>query len=79
MKKSFEERIRRMVTSGSSMLLRGGKKGLEKESLRITADGAPAQLGGPGCRVALVDEQVAVVVEPVAELGEQGAHGPGQS
>lgn len=47
MKKSFEERIRRMVTSGSSMLLRGGKKGLEKESLRITTDGAPAQTRHP--------------------------------
>lgn len=47
MRKTFEDRINRMIASGSSMLLRGGRKGLEKESLRITADGAPAQTPHP--------------------------------
>ena len=37
-----EERIRRLSMSGDKNLLQGGKKGLEKESLRIARDGTPA-------------------------------------
>ena len=47
MRRLLEERIARLVSSGSSKLLKGGKKGLEKESLRITSDGTIAQTRHP--------------------------------
>lgn len=47
MGKLFEERIARLARSGNAALLADGHKGLEKESLRITADGAIAQTPHP--------------------------------
>jgi glutamate--cysteine ligase len=47
----FEKRLSGLVNSGQPELLQGGRKGVEKESLRVTADGAlahsphPATLG----------------------------------
>ena len=41
--KDFEKRLSGLVNSGQPELLQGGKKGVEKESLRVTADGAIAQ------------------------------------
>ena len=42
MSKLLQRRIRRLLASASSDILRGGKKGLEKESLRVTGDGSIA-------------------------------------
>ena len=42
-----EQRLRRLLNAGDEGLLRGGKKGLEKESLRVTVDGAIAQSPHP--------------------------------
>ena len=47
MQRLLEERIERLISSGSSKLLEGGKKGLEKESLRIASDGTIAQTRHP--------------------------------
>ena len=38
----LEQRLERMLASGAAKLLGGGRKGLEKESLRISANGAIA-------------------------------------
>ncbi len=40
MEKLLERRLTSLIQSGNSAQLKGGKKGLEKESLRITEDGA---------------------------------------
>ncbi len=51
--KKFESRLAGLVNSGERGVLRGGRKGVEKESLRVTPDGAiaqtrhPAALGAP--------------------------------
>ncbi len=47
MYKIAEQRLRRLLNAGDEGLLRGGKKGLEKESLRVTADGQIAQSPHP--------------------------------
>jgi len=43
----FEQRIAGLVNRGTAALLRHGRKGLEKESLRVTRDGAIAQSPHP--------------------------------
>lgn len=45
--KDFEKRLSGLVNSGQPELLQGGKKGVEKESLRVTADGGIAQTPHP--------------------------------
>jgi glutamate--cysteine ligase len=45
--RSIESRLNRLVSSGQQHLLKGGLKGLEKESLRITAQGRIAQTPHP--------------------------------
>ena len=53
MNKLLERRLTRLLQTGDSAYLKGGKKGLEKESLRITDDGAvsstphPSSWGSP--------------------------------
>lgn len=47
MRRLLEQRLERLISSGTAKLLRGGKKGLEKESLRITDDGEIAQTPHP--------------------------------
>ena len=53
MNKLLERRLARLLQTGDSAYLKGGKKGLEKESLRITDDGAvsstphPSSWGSP--------------------------------
>ena len=47
MEKLLERRLKSLTRSGDSTHLTGGKKGLEKESLRITADGAVASTQHP--------------------------------
>jgi glutamate--cysteine ligase len=42
-----DQRLRRLVQAGQSHLLRGGLKGLEKESLRLAPDGTIAQTAHP--------------------------------
>ncbi|MDJ0956605.1 MAG: glutamate--cysteine ligase [Arenicellales bacterium] len=43
----FENRLARLLESGQDDLLAGGKKGVEKESLRVTQDGSIAQTPHP--------------------------------
>lgn len=43
----YNDRLSRLVSSGEQKLLLGGLKGVEKESLRITADGLIAQTPHP--------------------------------
>src|ERR1700754_2064991 len=45
--RSFEQRLAGLVNSGQPQLLQGGRRGVEKESLRVTADGAIAQTAHP--------------------------------
>ena len=51
--KQFERRLAALVNSGDRAVLRGGRKGVEKESLRVTPVGEiaqtrhPAALGAP--------------------------------
>jgi glutamate--cysteine ligase len=51
--RSFERRLAGLVNSGERGILRGGRKGVEKESLRVSPDGAiattrhPEVLGAP--------------------------------
>jgi len=51
--KKFERRLAGLVNSGERGVLRGGRKGVERESLRVTPDGRiartshPASLGAP--------------------------------
>lgn len=45
--RDFEKRLSALVNSGQPELLQGGRKGVEKESLRVTADGAIAQSPHP--------------------------------
>ncbi len=51
--KKFERRVAGLVNSGQRGVLRGGRKGVERESLRVTADGEitqtphPPALGAP--------------------------------
>jgi glutamate--cysteine ligase len=40
MTRLFEERVRRLLAADSAKLLAGGRKGLEKESLRVTSNGS---------------------------------------
>jgi len=51
--RNFERRLAGLVNSGERAILRGGRKGVEKESLRVSPDGAiartrhPEALGAP--------------------------------
>jgi glutamate--cysteine ligase len=51
--KNFERRVAGLVNSGERAVLRGGRKGVEKESLRVSSDGGlvhtrhPEALGAP--------------------------------
>ena len=45
--RSLERRLQRLDSAGACALLRGGGKGLEKESLRVTRDGRLAQTPHP--------------------------------
>ena len=45
---SAEKRVERIIGEGLSDLVRGGAKGLEKESLRVAPDGGISQTGHPG-------------------------------
>jgi glutamate--cysteine ligase len=45
--KNFERRLAGLINSGERAILRGGRKGVEKESLRVSADGAIAQTRHP--------------------------------
>src|SRR5580704_6437759 len=51
--KNFERRLAGLINSGERAILRGGRKGVEKESLRVSPDGQiaqtrhPAALGAP--------------------------------
>lgn len=47
MSKLLEQRLRQLLASGHTRLLGGGRKGLEKESLRITTSGSIAQTPHP--------------------------------
>src|SRR5262245_54817031 len=43
----FERRLSALVNSGEPQILQGGKKGVEKESLRVTPDGELARTAHP--------------------------------
>src|SRR4051812_26578621 len=43
----FERRLSALVNSGAPSLLQGGRKGVEKESLRVTPDGKLAYTSHP--------------------------------
>jgi glutamate--cysteine ligase len=43
----FERRLSALINSGEPQILQGGRKGVEKESLRVTPDGAIAQTPHP--------------------------------
>ena len=51
--KKFERRLSGLLNSGERAVLRGGRKGVEKESLRVTPQGVivqsrhPEPLGAP--------------------------------
>jgi glutamate--cysteine ligase len=45
--KGFERRLAGLINSGERAVLRGGRKGVEKESLRVTPDGDIAQSRHP--------------------------------
>jgi glutamate--cysteine ligase len=45
--RGFEKRLSGLLNSGQPEILQGGRKGVEKESLRVTADGALAQTPHP--------------------------------
>jgi glutamate--cysteine ligase len=45
--RSFERRLAGLINSGERAILRGGRKGVEKESLRVSPDGAIAQTRHP--------------------------------
>src|SRR5258708_12975593 len=51
--KTFERRLAGLINSGERAILRGGRKGVEKESLRVSPDGViartrhPEALGAP--------------------------------
>ncbi len=45
--KRFEQRLAGLINSGDREVLRGGRKGVEKESLRVTPDGRLAQTPHP--------------------------------
>lgn len=45
--RGFEKRLAGLVNSGQPEILQGGRKGVEKESLRVTADGLIAQTPHP--------------------------------
>jgi glutamate--cysteine ligase len=45
--KNFERRLAGLVNSGERAVLRGGRKGVEKESLRVSPDGSIAQTRHP--------------------------------
>ena len=43
----FERRLSALINSGEPQILQGGRKGVEKESLRVTPEGAIAQTPHP--------------------------------
>ena len=45
--KGFEKRLAGLINSGERAILRGGRKGVEKESLRVSPDGVIAQTRHP--------------------------------
>lgn len=45
--RKFERRVAALINSGERGVLRGGRKGVERESLRVTADGQIADSGHP--------------------------------
>ena len=45
--RSFERRLASLVNSGEPGVLQGGRKGVEKESLRVTPKGRVAQTPHP--------------------------------
>jgi glutamate--cysteine ligase len=45
--RAFERRISALINSGEPQIIQGGKKGVEKESLRVTPDGSIAQTSHP--------------------------------
>jgi glutamate--cysteine ligase len=47
MSRLVEDRLRRLTVAGDRELLRGGRKGIEKESLRVTPEGAIATTEHP--------------------------------
>ena len=55
----FERRLSALVNSGEPQILQGGKKGVEKESLRVTPDGRLARTPHPpGLGSALTNEHI---------------------
>jgi glutamate--cysteine ligase len=57
--RNFERRIAGLVNSGERAILRGGRKGVEKESLRVSPDGAIAQTRHPeGLGAPLTNEHI---------------------
>jgi glutamate--cysteine ligase len=57
----FERRLSGLINAGEPRILQGGKKGVEKESLRVTPEGVLAQTPHPaGLGSALTNEHVTV-------------------
>jgi glutamate--cysteine ligase len=55
----FERRLSALVNSGEPRLLQGGRKGVEKESLRVVPDGGLARTAHPrGLGSALTNEHI---------------------
>ena len=47
--RAFERRLAALINSGAPQLLQGGRKGVEKESLRVLPGGALALKIGRAC------------------------------
>jgi glutamate--cysteine ligase len=45
--RKFEQTLGALINSGEPQIIQGGRKGVEKESLRVTADGRIAQSPHP--------------------------------
>jgi glutamate--cysteine ligase len=78
--KSFERRLAALINSGERAILKGGRKGVEKESLRVTPDGEIARTRHPeALGAALTNEHITtdfsealieLVTPPFAETWE---------
>jgi len=76
----LHRRLNRLVNAGQSTLLQGGKKGIEKESLRVTPDGSLAQtphppalgsaLTHPHITTDYSEAQLELITAPLADVNE---------
>ena len=74
--RTFEQRLAALINSGEPQIIQGGRKGVEKESLRVTPDGQLAQTPHPlgiGYHSAIEDHMVDSEINVRLQLGDQFA------